>query len=132
MLATIHRAENTDSREHLLAIFNSFAELGDIVFLPLHPRTKHKLEEYGLTEIVQKADHIKIVEPVSYLEMLLLEKHAKTIVTDFGGVQKEAYFAKVPCLTLRTEMEWVETVEVGCNRLVNLLEEDWAEVIQQF
>jgi UDP-N-acetylglucosamine 2-epimerase len=132
LLATIHRAENTDSREHLLAIFKSFAELEDIVFLPLHPRTKHKLEKYGLTEIVQKADNIKIVEPVSYLEMLLLEKHAKAIVTDSGGVQKEAYFAKVPCLTLRSETEWVETVEVGCNRLVNPLEEDLAKIIQQF
>jgi UDP-N-acetylglucosamine 2-epimerase len=132
LLATIHRAENTDSRESLLAIFKSFAELEDIVFLPLHPRTKYKLEEYGLTEIVQKSNNIKIVEPVSYLEMLLLEKHAKAIVTDSGGVQKEAYFAKVPCLTLRTETEWVETVEVGCNRLVNPLEEDLAKVIQQF
>jgi UDP-N-acetylglucosamine 2-epimerase len=90
------------------------------------------IEEYDLTEIVQKADNIKIVEPVSYLEMLLLEKHAKAIVTDSGGVQKEAYFAKVLCLTLRTETEWVETVEVGCNRLVNPLKEDLAKVIQQF
>lgn len=132
LLATVHRAENTDSKENLQAIFESFSKLEDTVFLPLHPRTKHKLEEYGLTEIVQKADNIKIVEPVSYLEMLLLEKHAKAIVTDSGGVQKEAYFAKVPCLTLRTETEWVETVEVGCNRLVNPLEEDLANVIQQF
>lgn len=132
LLATIHRAENTDSKENLEAIFEAFSKLEDTVFLPLHPRTKYKLEEYSLTEIVQKADNIKIVEPVSYLEMLLLEKHAKVIVTDSGGVQKEAYFAKVPCFTLRSETEWVETVEVGCNRLVNLVEEDLATVIQQF
>jgi UDP-N-acetylglucosamine 2-epimerase len=132
LLATIHRAENTDSRERLSAIFESLAQLKDSVFFPLHPRTKHKLEQYGLIEMVQKADHIKVVEPVSYLEMLLLEKYAKAIVTDSGGVQKEAYFAKVPCLTLRNETEWVETVEVGCNRLVDLLEEDLAKVISQF
>ncbi|OSX53134.1 non-hydrolyzing UDP-N-acetylglucosamine 2-epimerase [Anoxybacillus ayderensis] len=132
LLATIHRAENTDSWERLHAIFQSFSTLNDTVFLPLHPRTRRKLEENGLIEIVHKADNIKIVEPVSYLEMLLLEKHAKAIVTDSGGVQKEAYFAKVPCFTLRAETEWVETVEVGCNRLVNPLEEDLAKVIQQF
>jgi len=132
LLATIHRAENTDSRERLSAIFESFAQLEDIVFLPLHPRTKHKLEQYRLIEMVQKTDHIKVVEPVSYLEMLLIEKYAKAIVTDSGGVQKEAYFANVPCLTLRNETEWVETVEVGCNRLVDPLEEDLARVISQF
>lgn len=132
VLATIHRADNTDSKEKLTAIFGAFAKLDETVILPLHPRTKHKLEEYGLTELTGAGSNLKVIEPVSYLEMLLLETNAKAIVTDSGGVQKEAYFAKVPCLTLRPETEWVETVEAGCNRLVDPLQEDLAAIIQQF
>ncbi|MBS4192614.1 UDP-N-acetylglucosamine 2-epimerase (non-hydrolyzing) [Bacillus sp. FJAT-49705] len=132
ILATIHRAENTDSKDKLTAIFQAFAKLDEKVLLPLHPRTKHKLQEYGMGNLLDGAANIRVIEPVSYLEMLLLEKKAKAIVTDSGGVQKEAYFAKVPCLTLRPETEWVETVDVGCNRLVDPLEEDLAAIIQEF
>ncbi|KAB7707398.1 UDP-N-acetylglucosamine 2-epimerase (non-hydrolyzing) [Bacillus aerolatus] len=131
-LATIHRADNTDSKEKLTAIFKAFANLDETVILPLHPRTKHRLDEYGLSELTGVGSNLQVIEPVSYLEMLLLEKYAKAIVTDSGGVQKEAYFAKVPCLTLRPETEWVETVEAGCNRLVAPLKEDLAAIIQDF
>lgn len=132
VLATIHRAENTDSKETLTAILKAFTKLDETVLLPLHPRTKNKLSEYGLTELLNNANNLQVMEPVSYLEMLFLEKHAKAIVTDSGGVQKEAYFSKVPCLTLRPETEWVETIEVGCNRLVNPLTEDLTKIIQEF
>lgn len=128
-LGTIHRAENTDSKEILTAIISSLSNLNDIVYLPLHPRTKNRIEEFGLQNILDHAQNIKIVEPVSYLEMLLLEKHAKAIITDSGGVQKEAYFMKVPCVTLRNQTEWVETVEIGWNQLLNPLETDLASTL---
>lgn len=129
-LGTIHRAENTDSKDILKAILSSLSSLKDEVYLPLHPRTKNKIEQFGLQYILEKAKNIKIVEPVSYLEMLLLEKHAKAIITDSGGVQKEAYFMKVPCITLRNQTEWVETVEVGWNQLINPLMTDLANTLQ--
>jgi len=124
ILGTIHRADNTDNKKRLEAILQGFASIKDVVYLPLHPRTKKKIEEFGLNNILEKSNNIKIVEPISYLEMLYLEKNAKAIVTDSGGVQKEAYFAKVPCITLREQTEWVETIEIGWNQLVNPLKVD--------
>lgn len=129
-LGTIHRADNTDSKENLQAILEAFSSLDEIVYLPLHPRTKHKIEKFGLTNILSNASNIKIVEPVSYLEMLLLEKNAKGIITDSGGVQKEAYFMKVPCVTLRPQTEWVETVEFGWNQLVNPVEDSLTDILK--
>lgn len=129
-LGTIHRAENTDSKEQLTAILRAFSKIGEKVYLPLHPRTKQKIKEYGLESLLSDSVNIHIVAPVSYLEMLLLEKNAKAIVTDSGGVQKEAYFMKVPCVTLRPQTEWTETVEYGWNQLVNPLTEDLAAVLQ--
>lgn len=116
-LATVHRAENTDKPERLGSIFEAFGELATEtapVVLPLHPRTIKYIREYGL----EIAPAVRLIEPVSFLEMVALEKNAKTILTDSGGVQKEAYFLNVPCVTLRDETEWVETVEAGWNILV--------------
>ncbi|AOV08780.1 non-hydrolyzing UDP-N-acetylglucosamine 2-epimerase [Sporosarcina ureilytica] len=127
VLGTIHRADNTDNKERLESILQAFSALKEKVYLPLHPRTKSKIDTFGLNSIVEQASNIEIVEPISYLEMLLLEKHAKAIVTDSGGVQKEAYFAKVPCITLRDQTEWVETIVTGWNQLVNPLEVNLAE-----
>lgn len=132
ILGTIHRAENTDDMERMDAIVNAFLEIDSKVFLPLHPRTKNKLEAYGLLKKLERASNIVLSEPISYLEMLLLEKHASAIVTDSGGVQKEAYFAKVPCFTLRDETEWIETVEVGWNQLVNPLKDNLVDQINSF
>lgn len=132
ILGTIHRAENTDDREKMNAIVDAFIHLDKKVFLPLHPRTRKKLNEYQLLDKLKKATNIILTEPISYLEMLLLEKHALAIVTDSGGVQKEAYFAKVPCFTLREETEWVETVDSGWNTLVNPLKENLTEIINAF
>ena len=115
-LATVHRAENTDRPDRLAGIFEAFSELATEacpVVVPLHPRTVKYIGTYGL----DVAPAVKIVEPVSFLEMVVLEKNARTILTDSGGVQKEAYFLDVPCVTLRGETEWVETVEAGWNVL---------------
>jgi len=112
-LATVHRAENTDDSERLRGILRGLRALGLPVILPLHPRTRKMLAEFGLT-----ADSsIRTVEPVGYLDMLALEASAAIILTDSGGVQKEAYHFGVPCLTLRDETEWTETLELGWNRL---------------
>lgn len=119
VLATIHRAENTNDRMRLQVIAQGLVEtaLTMPVVLPLHPRTAKALDEVGLLDVVKK--RIQVVEPVGYFDMLQLERHAAVIATDSGGVQKEAYFHGVPCVTLRDETEWVELVETGWNRIVS-------------
>ena len=118
-LVTVHRAENTDNGDRLQSIF---AGLSDIsmpkcpTLFPLHPRTKKRFMELDLTV----STSVRMVAPVSYLEMLVLEGNARAILTDSGGVQKEAYWFKVPCVTLRDETEWVETVGSGWNSLVGI------------
>lgn len=118
ILATIHRAENTDDPRRLRAIFEGFAEVAQEVkvVLPLHPRTRAALVEAGLYDKV--IGSICLIEPVGYLDMVMLEKNARAIVTDSGGVQKEAFFYRVPCLTLRKETEWVELVNLGWNHVI--------------
>lgn len=116
-LATVHRAENTDDNTRLKSIFDSLNNIADnkaTVVFPIHPRTKKAI---SLLKIKRPAKALKIIEPVSYLDMLMLEKNARTILTDSGGVQKEAYFLKVPCITLRDETEWSETLNAGVNVL---------------
>ena len=112
-LATIHRAENTDDVSRLTHIVEAFNEMPHEVILPLHPRTRKKLDEAGL--ILKQNVHV--IEPIGYLEMLALEMKATAIITDSGGVQKEACFMQKPCITLRDETEWVETVTHGWNTL---------------
>jgi len=115
-LATVHRAENTDHPERLQAIVEGLERVvreGFPVILPLHPRTRKQLNSLGI-----HPKEVQVVDPVSYLDMLVLEKNARVILTDSGGVQKEAFFFRVPCVTLREETEWVETVEAGWNTLV--------------
>lgn len=116
-LATIHRAENTNQPQRLTAIVEAlvaFAHALPVVW-PLHPRTRAVLEQAGKLETLAKAVHL--IEPVGYLDMVQLEKYAALIATDSGGVQKEAFFYRVPCVTLRDETEWVELVHAGWNRL---------------
>ena len=115
-LATIHRAENTDDPSRLASIFrglNRVAETGLPVIVPLHPRTKKCLSAPS----IERHDEVRLLTPLSYLDMIVLEKNARVILTDSGGVQKEAYFFEIPCVTLRDETEWVETVESGWNVL---------------
>jgi len=116
-LVTIHRQENTDAPEKLEAIIRSLCEVAEqlpIVF-PLHPRTKKALEKADLFGLAN--EKLKLIDPVGYFDMIRLEGGAKVILTDSGGVQKEAYLFSVPCVTLRDETEWRELVENGFNRL---------------
>ncbi|MEK8021233.1 MAG: UDP-N-acetylglucosamine 2-epimerase (non-hydrolyzing), partial [Candidatus Parabeggiatoa sp.] len=117
ILATLHRAENTDNSQRLNVIFNALMEVAREIpiVLPLHPRTKKALIQEGLRDKVFA--NLQIIEPVGYLDMVALEKNACLMATDSGGVQKEAFFHQVPCVTLREETEWVELVEQGFNRL---------------
>jgi UDP-GlcNAc3NAcA epimerase len=115
VLITLHRAENTDDPARLSQIISALNELPLPAVLPLHPRTKGKMAQMGLSI---RNPNVKLIEPVGYLDMLQLEVNAKKILTDSGGVQKEAFFAKVPCITMRDETEWTETVELGANLLV--------------
>ncbi len=124
ILATLHRAENTDDSRRLKAIFSGLAEAAKniAVVLPLHPRTRLALERENLFDKVRR--QLCLIDPVGYLDMVMLEKNARLIATDSGGVQKEAFFYRVPCITLRDETEWVELVELGWNRVVPPEEKD--------
>jgi UDP-GlcNAc3NAcA epimerase len=116
-LATVHRAENTDDPARLAAIVDAltvFAKEVPVVW-PLHPRTRSTLAAQGKLDAVGRRAHL--IEPIGYLDMVQLEKHAALIATDSGGVQKESFFYRVPCVTLRDETEWTELVEAGWNRL---------------
>jgi UDP-GlcNAc3NAcA epimerase len=134
-LATVHRAENTDEPERFKSIFEAFDEIATEdcpIILPLHPRTRAALICHGImrdrspipesrspiSEPRLPNPNIRLIEPVSFLDMVMLETNAKMIFTDSGGIQKEAYFHQVPCVTLRDETEWVETVDAGWNQIV--------------
>jgi UDP-GlcNAc3NAcA epimerase len=116
ILATVHRSENTDDAERLSEILHGLARLSENcrVVLPLHPRTRKFVAQHRLEERLGK---VEVIEPVHYLDMLRLEESARVICTDSGGVQKEAFFFRVKCVTLREETEWVETVDSGWNYL---------------
>lgn len=118
VLATIHRAESTDDPDRLNAIFEGLSSISRdmTVVLPVHPRTRAAAQRERLLGRVGPG--VTIVDPVGYIDMIMLERSARLVVTDSGGVQKEAFFCRVPCVTLRNETEWVELVELGWNRLV--------------
>lgn len=118
ILATIHRAENTDHLERLEIILTALSNLAKNypVILPLHPRTRKIAEQHFSSLLTHSA--MTIIEPIGFLPMIHLEKNASLIMTDSGGVQKEAYFYQVPCVTLREETEWVETVALNWNKLI--------------
>jgi len=121
ILMTCHRAENTDMKTNLEAIVNSANELAENIFLiyPIHPRTEKMIKRFGL----RFSSKVKLIAPVSYFEMLVLEKNSALILTDSGGVQKEAFFFNVPCVTMRNETEWVETIDANMNTLTGASEE---------
>jgi len=147
LLATVHRQENTDIRQNLENIIEAFIKIGhserseeslanarsltseeilrltpqddNTIVFPAHPRTVKFLKGYGLDKKIAKHPHIKLIEPVGFMEMMALTTNARLILTDSGGVQKEAYLDRVPCITLRKETEWIETVASGWNRLAD-------------
>lgn len=123
ILVTVHRAENTDDAQRLKAIVDALCITARSLPLvwPVHPRTRGVLKRMGLTGTLARSG-VRLIEPVGYLDMVGLEKSACVIATDSGGVQKEAYFYEVPCVTLRDETEWLELVELGWNRLVSPLD----------
>jgi UDP-GlcNAc3NAcA epimerase len=113
-VATVHRAENTDDAAALarmLAALRAEAAARPVIW-PLHPRAREAMRRFGLA-----AEGVRLVEPLGYLDMTQLVRNAALVLTDSGGLQKEAYFHRVPCITLRSETEWVETIEAGWNRL---------------
>lgn len=115
-VSTIHRAENTDDKKRLKSILEALNQLDMPVILPLHPRTKERIKRFNLEHLIS-TKKIKVMEPVSYIDMIALQSQAKAILTDSGGVQKEAYLLGVPCITLRDETEWGETVDARWNQI---------------
>jgi len=131
LLATVHRPYNTDNPDALRCILEAFATVGEPVIFPVHPRTRNKIAEFSLQNM-QSAPGLRCIDPVGYLDMLMLEQNARMILTDSGGMQKEAYFFKVPCVTLRPETEWVETVDAGWNVLAGSDPRRIAEAVHTF
>lgn len=130
LLVTVHRAENTTDASRMRAILSAFGRVDERVIFPLHPRTRRLIEDRGLEHLL--LPNVHIIEPVGYLDMLVLENRARLILTDSGGVQKEAYWLGTPCLTLRSETEWVETVQAGWNLLVGTQTQAIIDAIHAF
>lgn len=114
LLATVHRSENTDEPDRLRAILGAFNEVNEPILFPVHPRARKQIAASGF----QVAPHVRLIEPLGYSEMVAAASSARMILTDSGGLQKEAYWLQVPCVTLREETEWVETVATGWNKVV--------------
>lgn len=128
LLATIHRPENTDRPGCLMNILNAFNRIDEKIIFPVHPRTRKAIGQFDWVPL----PHISLIEPVGYLDMIALEKSARMILTDSGGIQKEAYWLGVPCITLRKETEWVETIAAGWNVLTGADEEKIINAARSF
>lgn len=127
-LATVHRASNTDDATNLSSILEVLDSLDAPVIFPLHPRTKKSMELRNLR--TQMGNNVHFIEPAGYLDMLALQTHARKVLTDSGGVQKEAYILGTPCVTLRSETEWVETLENGWNILAGINRQAILDVVK--
>jgi UDP-N-acetylglucosamine 2-epimerase (non-hydrolysing) len=132
LIATIHRSSNTDNINNLKNIVKAFCDIEETLIFPVHPRTKGVLKKYNLWDILEEKKSIKLVEPLGYFDFLKLMNNAKKILTDSGGIQKEAYILKVPCITIRDNTEWVETVEDGWNVLTGANRKKIVEHVQYF
>ena len=126
-LATIHRAENTDTIDKLGEIVGAFLELDKPVIMPVHPRSRIMIA--SIVNTMKVNNQVKFIEPVGYLEMLMLTNNACKIITDSGGLQKEAFFLQVPCITIRKETEWIETLNGNCNVLCNVNKQDIVDAV---
>jgi UDP-N-acetylglucosamine 2-epimerase (non-hydrolysing)/UDP-GlcNAc3NAcA epimerase len=120
LVVTAHRAGNVDDPERLARLVDLLEALPLPAVFPLHPRTRARLEETGLLDRLERSEGLDLAAPLGYLDFLKLVRHARAVLTDSGGVQKEAYLLGVQCVTLRDTTEWVETVETGWNQLVDL------------
>lgn len=129
LVVTIHRPSNTDDRRNLENIVGALSKSGERVVFPIHPRTRKAISEY---RIHIRGENMMLIEPLGYIEFLKLIHHARKILTDSGGIQKEAYILRVPCITLREKTEWVETVEDNWNILVGADKEKIVEAIRNF
>lgn len=133
ILATVHRAESTDDEvtlKNVVSALKGASKLYPVVW-PVHPRTRLALEKAGLLQSLETEPEMRLIEPAGFLDMMTLEHHAKLVMTDSGGVQKEAYFHRVPCVTLRTETEWVELVEAGWNYVTGLSEQGILAAVEE-
>jgi len=127
-LLTLHRAENVDNPIRLRSIVKGIQEAKTKIIFPIHPRTANRLREFNIPLNQSK---IKSIEPVGYIDMLKLLKHAKLVLTDSGGLQKEAFWSQTPCIALRDSTEWVETVEAGVNQIVGADPNKIAQAIKE-
>ena len=130
LVATIHRASNTDDKENLKNIVEAFSELNETIIFPLHPRTEKLLKAYGLYDKLNSS--VILSKPLGFFDFVKLMNNSKILLTDSGGIQKEAYMLKVPCLTLRENTEWIETVEDGWNVLVGADKEKIVRMVKEF
>jgi UDP-N-acetylglucosamine 2-epimerase len=119
---TLHRASNTDNKKLLSYFVKSIAKVPTTIVFPVHPRTKKMLQQFGLWSKLKSSQNIVLVEPANYMESVALQEGAKYVITDSGGIQNEAYWLNVPCITLRDSTEWPKTVASGWNKLVPLYE----------
>jgi len=132
LVATLHRASNTDIKRNLTEIIEAFIAVDNKIIFPLHPRTKAALEKYDLYNRLLNSKNINLISPLGYLDFLHLLNNAEKVLTDSGGIQKEAYILKVPCITLRENTEWVETVHEGWNVLAGTDGNRIRKMIQDF
>jgi UDP-N-acetylglucosamine 2-epimerase (non-hydrolysing) len=130
LVATIHRASNTDNIENLRNVIEAFQELNENIVFPVHPRTEKLLKSHGLYDSLSSS--VKLIKPLGFFDFIKLMNHAKMILTDSGGVQKEAYILKVPCVTLRENTEWIETIKDGWNVLVGSNKDKIIEAVNTF
>lgn len=128
LLLTLHRPYNVDNQKALNIIVKGLSKIDDQIVFPVHPRTKKNFDNFD----INVPANIIFTEPQGYIDFIQLQKNAKKIITDSGGIQKEAYILKKPCITLRSETEWVETVENGWNNLVDIYSNNIAEEICEF
>lgn len=132
LLATVHRARNTEVKENLISIVNAFLDIDERIVFPVHPRTEKYLKQYGLYKRLKNASNMTLITPVGYLDSTILTRNARKILTDSGGLQKEAYFSKIPCITLDETTGWPETVEDDWNVLVGSDKNKIIEAIEHF
>jgi len=131
-LFTMHRPENTEDPQRIKSIFKGLKACDAAIVYPVHPRMRKVLSTPEITEILNKLPQLRMIDPLGYLDILQLEKNARKIITDSGGMQKEAFFLKRPCITIRDESEWVETVEAGYNVIVGADAQRIAAAVRDF